>query len=93
VDLGKRLVASEPVERLPDGDRMEEPVRERDRLGRSSERTDRGQGRSERRAHLRDRLYGHHLGAGRRQLPRQLPRSRRQVEDDRAGAESEALRE
>ena len=80
VHLGERLLRPEPVERLPDRDRVDGRVRERDRLRAAGERLGLRHDALEQRAHRVARLDGDDGGAEGDELARQLPGARGEIE-------------
>ena len=74
VDLGERLLAAEPMERLRHRDRVDAPVVEWDRLRGAVERFHGRRELDELRPHRGERLDREHAGAGRSQHARELSR-------------------
>ena len=92
-DLRHGFVGSEPVEGLAARDRVDTPVRERDRLRRAGERLDTRYGTLELGAHSVDRLDGDDAGTEGQELPRELAGARREIEHVAARADAEPLRD
>ena len=86
-ELAEGAVGIEPVERLRDGDCIQGPGCDRQRLGDGGDDGDVGHGGDEPSAHPLDGLRRDHRRAGRHEQSRELARSRREVEHDAAGPE------
>ena len=81
-ELGQRLGAREPVERLPDEDGIDSAVLERDRVRGAFERLCLGDDALEHSAHLVQGLHREHPRVPRHELARQLAGAGREVEHD-----------
>jgi len=89
VDLAQRLVLTEPVERLADGDGVDVAIRERHPLGGAGEDDDAAHVLLELLPHLAYGLDCDHVGAARHEQPRQLAGSRSEVEHGAARTQVE----